>query len=222
MNVALRFTRLALELIDIFLILSVRLEDGVALMASRRDKLGSMAVQPRYQVISKDQIDALSLRAQALPRRRVNWNLHASPQDAVHRFLNVMLHGTFVAPHRHITPPKPESFVVLEGEVAVIQFGEDGSIDEITLAGPDTAPRIYGIDLAAGVWHTLVVLSSVATIFEVKPGPYVADSDKHFAPWAPLEGDPSASEYLARLEAMAESIRATTPEASESEPPEML
>ena len=166
-----------------------------------------MTDQLRSQLISQDQIDRLTARAQALPRRRVNWNLHASLEDPVHRFLNVMLRGTFVAPHRHTTPPKPESFVVLEGEVALFQFSESGSVEALSILGPDTSPRVFGIDLAAGVWHTLVVLSPAATIFEVKPGPYTAATDKDFAPWAPREGDADAPAYLARLEALAEKAR---------------
>lgn len=167
-----------------------------------------MADPTRYQLISQDQIDALVARAQSLPRRRVNWNLHATLEDPVHRFLNVMLRGTYVAPHRHVAPPKPESFIVLEGEVALFQFGEDGAVDMVAFLGPATSPRVFGIDLAAGVWHALVVLSPVAVIFEVKAGPYVPATDKDFAPWAPLEGDSGAPAYLAGLEEQADRIRA--------------
>jgi cupin fold WbuC family metalloprotein len=155
----------------------------------------------RRQVISQDQIETLKQRASALPRLRVNHNLHGSLEDPVHRFLNVMVKGTYVAPHRHTTPPKPETFVVLEGEVAVVEFLEGGAIDAITRLGPATHPRNHGIDLAPGVWHTLVVLSPVAVIFEVKPGPYSPATDKDFAPWAPREGDAAVSSYLAFLEA---------------------
>ena len=162
-----------------------------------------MPEETRYKLISQDQIEALVSRAHSLPRCRVNWNLHGSLEDPLHRFLNVMLRGTYVAPHRHITPPKPESFVVLEGEVALVQFSEGGEVEVVTRLGPATAPRVFGIDLEAGVWHTLVVLSPVAVIFEVKPGPYVPASDKDFAPWAPREGDPGVPEYLAGLEVRA-------------------
>jgi cupin fold WbuC family metalloprotein len=155
-----------------------------------------------HQLISQDHIEILKQRAATSPRRRVNHNLHASLDDPLHRFLNVMVRGTYVAPHRHSTPPKPETFVVLEGEVAVVEFDESGEVTAVTSAGPETEPRIHGIDLAPGVWHSLVVLSSVAVLFEVKPGPYVATTDKDFAPWAPREGEPGVEPFLARLEAV--------------------
>jgi hypothetical protein len=55
------------------------------------------------------------------------------------------------------------------------------------------------IDLAAGVWHTIIALEAGSIFFETKPGPYVAMVDKDFAPWAPAEGSSEATTYLARL-----------------------
>jgi hypothetical protein len=60
-----------------------------------------------------------------------------------------------------------------------------------------------GIDIAPGIWHTLVVLSAHAVCYEVKPGPYSVKDDKGFAPWAPREGQPGVAEYLSKLEALA-------------------
>ncbi|MDZ7637783.1 MAG: WbuC family cupin fold metalloprotein [Bryobacterales bacterium] len=166
-----------------------------------------MTIRKPYQLISQDQIEAVAARAEALPRRRLNWNLHATMEEPAHRFLNVMLKGSYVAPHRHTAPPKPETFVVLEGEVALLQFSEGGEVEVVSLLGPETQPRIWGIDLMAGVWHSLVVLSPMAAIFEVKPGPYSPATDKDFAAWAPREGEPGVPEYLARLEAAARQAR---------------
>jgi cupin fold WbuC family metalloprotein len=74
-------------------------------------------------------------------------------------------------------------------------FDDAGNVVERHDLGRDSV----GIDVAAGVWHSLAVLSDVAVCYEVKPGPYTQANDKDFAPWAPREGDPGASEYLARL-----------------------
>lgn len=113
-----------------------------------------------------------------------------------HRFLNVMLRGTYVTPHRHLDPAKAESFLVLEGEAAFFTFDDTGAIATRHILGRDT----IGIDIAPGIWHTLVVLTDEAVCYEVKPGPYTAANDKDFAPWAPREGDPGAAAYLERLQ----------------------
>ncbi len=103
-----------------------------------------------------------------------------------HRFLNVMLKGTYITPHRHLDPPKSESFLVLSGEIAFFTFDNEGGVLQVNRlgAGQDT-----GVDIQPGVWHTLAVVSDHAICFEVKPGPYSAANDKDFAPWAPREGD---------------------------------
>lgn len=142
--------------------------------------------------------DELASRAAAIPRLRINHNFHSSMEDNPHRFLNVMLHGTYLRPHRHLAPPKTESFVCLEGKLAFFIYEGSGKIQEIhelNANGP-----VIGIDIAPGIWHTILVLSSRAVFFEVKPGPYQVSTDKEFVDWAPEEGAPGVPEFLATLE----------------------
>ncbi len=126
----------------------------------------------------------------------MNHNFHPGPSDNLHRFLNAWTRGSYAAPHRHLLVPKPESFVVLRGELALFVFDDAGRVTETHVLGRD---GVVGIDLAPGVWHTTASLSDTAICFEVKPGPYDAATDKQFAPWAPREGDPAAAAYLAGL-----------------------
>jgi cupin fold WbuC family metalloprotein len=134
-------------------------------------------------------------RARRSPRLRTNHNFHASPEDNPHRFLNVMVKGTYITPHRHVDPPKAESFLVLEGEIAFFTFDDSGNVITTHVLGRDPV----GIDIRPGVWHTMAVLSAHAICYEVKPGPYTAATDEDFAPWAPREGDPDTARYLEML-----------------------
>ena len=156
------------------------------------------------QLLDSSLIATLVARARQSARLRTNHNFHARPEDNPHRFLNVMIEGTYVAPHRHLTPPKSESFLVLEGRVALFTFHSNGEIEAIQLLGGDP----IGADLAPGVWHTMAVLTPHAVCYEVKPGPYSAATDKDFAPWAPREGDPAAPAYLAALVSRARGMAA--------------
>ncbi len=143
------------------------------------------------QLITEELISELLSKAEQSPRRRINYNFHRSLDDTMHRFLNVMLRGTFVAAHRHTHPPKDESFVVLRGNIAFIIFNDDGSIQESHILGEPVGEKKFpvGIDILPGTWHTLIVLGESAVIYEVKPGPYEPASDKEFAEWSPKEGD---------------------------------
>src|SRR5580698_6286594 len=149
----------------------------------------------RVQTLDRKLFRELIERAERSPRLRINHNFHASMDDNPHRFLNVMAKGTYVAPHRHVDPPKAESFVVLEGEVAFFIFDDAGQVVRTEVLGRDS----IGIDLSPGVWHTLSPVSAHAVCYEVKPGPYSAATDKDFAPWAPREGDPGVGAYLEGL-----------------------
>jgi cupin fold WbuC family metalloprotein len=156
------------------------------------------------QTLNQSLFDELIARARSSPRLRVNHNFHASMEDNPHRFLNVMVRGTYIAPHRHLDPPKAESFVVLDGEVAFFIFDDAGKVVRTEVVGGE--PR--GIDLAPGVWHTLTPVSAHAVCYEVKPGPYSAGNDKDFAPWAPREGDPAVPAYQEKLMAALKNKRA--------------
>jgi cupin fold WbuC family metalloprotein len=150
---------------------------------------------PDIQVLDAALFGELIQRAEMSARRRTNHNFHRSMEENPHRFLNVMLRGTYVTPHRHLDPPKSESFLVLSGEMAFFAFDDTGSVIRQILLGRDP----MGVDIQPGVWHTLVVLSEEAVCFEVKPGPYSVANDKDFAPWAPRENDPGVAAYLAAL-----------------------
>ena len=149
----------------------------------------------RIQLLDAGLFKRLISCAQQSPRLRTNHNFHASMEDNPHRFLNVMMRGTYIAPHRHVDPPKSESFIVLDGAIAFFTFHDDGEIATTHILGRDP----LGIDVAPGVWHTMAVLSPHAVCFEVKPGPYSPANDKDFAPWAPREGNPETGSYLNSL-----------------------
>src|ERR1700733_12302549 len=153
------------------------------------------------QTLNQALFQALIERARHSPRLRINHNFHASMEDNPHRFLNVMVKGTYIAPHRHLDPPKAEAFLVLEGKMAFFIFDDAGNVLRTEAVGSDP----IGIDLPAGVWHTLTPLSAHAVCYEVKPGPYSAANDKDFAPWAPREGEPGVTAYLESLLAIVKS-----------------
>ncbi len=162
------------------------------------------------QLLTDDLIEAVIEQARRSPRRRMNYNFHGGNEDNPHRFLNVILEGSYVQPHRHKSAPKAESFLVLRGHMAALVFDDSGEVVSgyILGAGPfegrvparvTTRIAAHGIDLAPGLWHTVAALTPVAVCYEVKPGPWDAATDKEMAPWAPAEGAADAAEYLQAL-----------------------
>jgi len=62
-------------------------------------KIGTMA---EVQLISGALFNKVADLASESPRRRKNHNFHSGPADNPHRFLNVLLAGTYIRPHRHL------------------------------------------------------------------------------------------------------------------------
>jgi cupin fold WbuC family metalloprotein len=153
----------------------------------------------KLKTVTDTLLDELVLKAQASPRRRANFNLHPELDDPVQRFLNAVEPGTYVRPHRHVTPlPKWELFVALAGRIAILEFDDAGTVTErveVAAAGP-----VRAVEIPSGAWHGLVVLEPGTVLFEFKQGPYAATSDKDFAAWAPGEGEPGCQAMRERFE----------------------
>jgi len=52
------------------------------------------------------------------PRKRIILPLHKSSSDNLHRMLNAVQPMSYIQPHRHLDPPKAESFIVLKGSIS--------------------------------------------------------------------------------------------------------
>lgn len=149
------------------------------------------------RVINTEMLDALAASAQGCERGRKNLNFHASYDEACQRLLNAVEPHSYIRPHRHLTPPKPETFVVLRGRFAVLLFDDLGEIKRVICIGGDE--ETIGVDLPPAVWHSVLSLESGSVFFETKPGPYSPLSDKDWAPWAPPEGADEADRYRQML-----------------------
>ncbi len=149
-------------------------------------------------VIDDTLIETAIAGSRESPRRRIILPLHVSDSESLNRMLNAIQPGSYVRPHRHVTPPKAESIVVLRGSVGFLVFSDAGEVTQATIlsaAGP-----VLGIDCRSGAFHTFVCLDKDTVVFEVKPGPYVRTDDKDFAGWAPMEKGEGVPEYLAELQ----------------------
>lgn len=150
------------------------------------------------RIIDDNLLDAVSTAAGSSSRLRKHYNLHTRYDEPCQRLLNAVEPGSYIRPHRHLTPPKPETFVALRGRFAALIFSDSGDAEQVIPFGARGGTA--GVDVPAGAWHAIVSLESGSVFFETKPGPYEPLSDKDWAPWAPAEGSAEAPAYLAKLE----------------------
>jgi cupin fold WbuC family metalloprotein len=130
------------------------------------------------------------------PRKRIILPLHRTQDAVVQRMLNFMQPGTYIQPHRHPEHHAIETIQVLRGGLDFLIFHADGTVAERHCL---RASGLGLIDIEPGVWHGMVVMEPDTVLLEIKRGPYDANADKSFAPWAPAEGHPDVAAYLAGL-----------------------
>jgi cupin fold WbuC family metalloprotein len=148
------------------------------------------------QLLDSSLFAALIERARQSPRLRTNHNFHSSMEDNPHRFLNVMIRGTSIAPHRHRDPPKSESFIVLKGVLAFFTFDDAGQVTGTHSWGDTHVASISCRCLGPGFTSKQTTCSdSTAMVCQ-----YSAATDNDFAPRGlPREGESAAGAYLHRL-----------------------
>jgi len=126
-------------------------------------------------------------------RKRINYNFHKEMSDTLQRMLNILNKETYVQPHKHEKPDKREAFIILRGKVLVVEFDNTGKITEHILLCSENGN--YGCEILPGTWHTIICMENNSILYELKDGPYVQETDKQFANWAPTESDGTCATY---------------------------
>ncbi|MDD6211301.1 MAG: WbuC family cupin fold metalloprotein [Bacteroidales bacterium] len=150
------------------------------------------------KLIDQALLDKTAGQARNNQRLRMNHNFHTSLDAPLHRLLNAMEPGSYIRPHRHLNPDREESCILLRGKVAVLLFDEEGNVTGHAILSPSDG--VYGIDLEAGIWHSVIVLEPGSVIYEAKEGPYAPLTKENMAPWSPEpEESEKVKEYMERL-----------------------
>ena len=148
-------------------------------------------------LIDRSLMSELEVVARQSPRRRVHRNFHPDNDYPAHRLLIAMEPESYVPPHRHLSPTKDETLLILRGSLGVVFFDTLGKPERsfVLQAGGER----LGVDIPHGVYHTVVALAPGTVFFEAKAGPYVPVSAEERASWAPQEGEAGVPAYLAGL-----------------------
>ncbi|ADL55120.1 WbuC family cupin fold metalloprotein [Gallionella capsiferriformans] len=151
-------------------------------------------------LVSAQDLDELKRRASLNPRRRIRLCAHRSPDDRLHEMVIVHMRECYVRPHKHLD--KAESMLILEGEVDVVLFHEDGSLRQIIQMGAPGTGKIFYQRLSSSVYHCLLIRTEFLVFNEVIEGPFIRDNTV-FPAWAPVEDAPA--EFRARIDALIQS-----------------
>lgn len=142
-------------------------------------------------------IDRLIVEAANDPRRRKASVLSVlepdgTSADPCQRLINVLLPGTYVAPHRY---QGWQHIVVLRGRVLFMTWDRAGRRRENHWLGPGDTVIIDETDTA---YHSWVVADNPVAIYELRPGPYHGPTDCQYLDRFPPLTDDVTPEDLVR------------------------
>jgi cupin fold WbuC family metalloprotein len=164
-------------------------------------KESAEVLYPEEDVVVVDLADLAELKRLAMhnPRRRIRLCTHASPLDSLHEMFIVHRQDCYVRPHKHVG--KSESMSVLEGEVDVVLFHEDGSIRQVVRMGaPDTGKPFYQ-RLSSAIYHTLIIRSEFLVFHESTEGPFLREKTV-FPDWAPADQGAASQAFIRQTESL--------------------
>ena len=142
--------------------------------------------------LSIDDLNEMTAKAQAAPRRRSHHNLHPTLDAPVQRLAIAMEPDTYVRPHRH--PQTWELYFPLRGSLKVVIFDDEARVQACHILGGDEGLRVF--ELPANTWHSVLSLETGSVIFEVKEGPYIRPSEADTGAWAPEEDSDGVAGFL--------------------------
>ena len=128
--------------------------------------------------ISRSDINSLKDRAKTSKLKRSRICVHTNSDNLVHEMIIAMAKETRITPHKHID--KEESFHILEGELTIVLFDENGLITERIDLGEYQSGQKFFYRLPKNLFHTVIVHSDIAVIHEVTNGPFV-EGEAEFA-----------------------------------------
>lgn len=128
-------------------------------------------------LINNEFINTLLAQAKESSRLRQHYDLRNSVADTSQRMLNALLPGTEVPIHRH--EETAETVVCLMGKLEEVMYEEilqdssgERTFREISRQLLSSKEGLYGMQIPAGVWHTVHVIEP-SVIFEAKDGAYM-------------------------------------------------
>jgi len=145
------------------------------------------------KIIGLTDIATLKKEASSAKRLRSHLNLHKTLDAPVQRLFIATNPDTYMRPHRHPEDHKWEFLIVLEGQLDLLIFNDDGVVTQrVELA----ATKNRAVEIPPMTWHAYVCKVPGTLALEIKEGAYIPTTEENFAPWSPAENTSESAKYL--------------------------
>jgi len=156
------------------------------MIKSRKESDEVLYVDQELVLLETIDLDELKRLALINPRQRIRLCSHKSKNDQLHEMFIIHTKDCYVRPHKHLG--KVESMSILEGEVDVILFHNNGKIMKIFEMGDPNTSKPFYHRLNKPIYHMLIIKTDFLVFHEITEGPFIR-SNTVFPEWAPIEYD---------------------------------
>ena len=136
--------------------------------------------------VSDSDLELLKKTSFELQRKNGRLCLHESESSKVHQMVVLEHAHYFYSPHYH--DGDAECFMLIDGQLGVITFSEDGNFDSSRLLEKH---QFYKV--GSGVVHAVFPVSDYCIYYESKGGPYVPEKSNLKPKWVPKSEEEIAS-----------------------------
>ena len=140
----------------------------------------------RIVKVNREDVNQLKQFARQSPRRRSRLCAHRDINASLHEMLIVHDRDIYIRPHKHLG--KSESFLVIEGEVEIVVFSDDGLILDLIEMSDYAKGKVFYYRLTDSLFHTVIIKSDVVVFHETTNGPFLRE-DMVFAGWSPPDNE---------------------------------
>ena len=120
--------------------------------------------------VGQAEINTLKSAVKASPKKRARINAHPDGEDTLHEMIIAIDATSYIRPHKH--PGKSEAFHIVEGEVDIVVFTDDGKIDRVVELGTPGGQRPFYYRMSNAFFHTLIIRSDLLIVHEITNGPF--------------------------------------------------
>jgi cupin fold WbuC family metalloprotein len=136
--------------------------------------------------VGEGEIARLKAAVKASSKGRARINAHPDGNDALHEMIIAIDASSYIRPHKH--PGKSEAFHIIEGEVDIIVFKDNGEIDCVVPLGAPGGGRSFYYRMSKPFFHTLIIRSNVLIVHEITNGPFRPEATV-YADFAPEDSE---------------------------------
>ena len=140
--------------------------------------------EDNFIAIGNEWMSKLKDAAKQSPKMLSRLCMHTKQEDIVQEMVLAFTRECLIPPNSSIG--KSESLAVIEGEMLLVLFSDDGQVIDRIKMGPVGGEYPYMYRFCSASWHTMIPLTDFVVVNEYIQGPFVK-SDVATPEWVPQE-----------------------------------